>query len=210
MTVRSDERKVQADIETVRHDEAVSSSNDASRSAVPQRRWYRPTWTDAVNSLLVLVTIAGGALVVTGDTVALFISAASMLTGIISNHYRAEEETPYAKGFTQPPDAPTQRLIHEHLARGRLPEDSALHELALNYASGWSKRLKRFLVLAPLIAAGWSLICFLIMWWLNQRWPESASTRTWGLILVVAGAMCWLVGFVPPAARQWQRLRRLA
>ncbi|WP_432542134.1 hypothetical protein [Kineococcus sp. SYSU DK002] len=187
----------------------MSSQNNADRWAMPQRRWHRPTRRGVINSLFLLVTLAGTFLVVAGDTDILFIGIASMLGGFVSNHYRAEEETPYAKGFSQPPDASTQRLIHEHLARGRLPADAGLHELALEYASGWSRRLNRFLLLAPLVATGWCLLCLSITWWFNHRWPESAQTRMWGLTIVVAGAVCWLVCFVPPAVWQWRRLRRL-
>lgn len=177
---------------------------------MPQRRWRRPTWPDVINSLLLLMTVAGAVLVLTGDTGALFISIASMLGGFIGDLYKAQDETPYAKGFSQPPDAPTQRLIHDHLARGQLPEDQALHELAFDYASRWSRRLKRFLLLAPLVASGWCLICLLIMWWFNHRWPGSTSTRTWGFTIAAASAACWLMCFVPPAVKQQQRLRRLA
>jgi hypothetical protein len=187
----------------------VNSSDTANRWAVPQRRWQRPTWRDTVNTLLLVVVLAGTVLGVTGDITALIIGVGSMLGGFITNHYRAEDEAPYAKRFSQPPDAATQRLIHDDLAGGRLPVDAALREVALDYACGWSSRLKRFLLLAPLVAAGWCLVCVVVVWWFNHRWPESTSTRTWGLTIVMAGAVCWLVCFVPPAVRQRHRLHRL-
>lgn len=186
----------------------MTAPGDTGRWAVPRRRWHRPTWRDGLHWLLVLVVVGGSFLVVTGDTGTLALAAASMLVNVVASFHHADPETPYAARFSRPPDAATQRTVHEHVARGEPPVDGELRDLAVDYAAGWSWRLARFLVLAPGVAAAWWLVCAALTVWFDHVWPESAATRQGGLTAVVAGSAVWLVCFLPPVARRWWRLRR--
>lgn len=189
---------------------AVSAPGGTDRWAVPRRRWHRPTWRDALHWLLVLVVVGGTFLVITGDTGTLALGAASMLVNVVASFQHADEGTPYAARFSRPPDPATQRTVHEHVARGEFPADGELRDLAVDYAAGWTRRLRRFLVLATSAAAAWCLVCAALTAWFDRLWPESASARQGGLTAVVAGTAVWLVCFVLPLASRWWRLRRMA
>ncbi|NAZ83765.1 hypothetical protein GTR02_18285 [Kineococcus sp. R8] len=188
-------------------DGGVISGPDSSRWAMPQRRWHRPTPEEIIGSLLWVLIVAGALLEVTGDWGSLIVGSGSTLVGVISGYYRVDEATLYAKRFSHAPEAATQVLVHESVSSGEMPMDTATRELALDYATGWSRRLKRGLAITSSVALAWCLTSGVLVWLLDRRWPESTPTRGWGLAITVIGVAGWLLYAGVPWA--W-RLRRLS
>ena len=187
--------------------DGVSSS--AGRWATPPRRWHRPSWDEAAGSFFWVTFVAGVLLAATGDWASLVVGSGSMLVGAISSYHHTDEDAPYAKRFPQPPDAATQQLVHDSVSEGRWPPEAALRELALAYAAGWARRVRRGLALAVVVVVGSCLACALLVWLLDQRWPESTPTRSWGVVITVAGAVGWLLTAAVPGMRRLRALRRL-
>lgn len=187
----------------------VSSGDEPGWWAMPQRRWQRPGWDEVLSPCSWLVVVAGALLVATGDWGSLVVGSGTPLVTTISGYHRADEEAPYAERFTRPPDAGTQRLVHDAVSADRMPSEAELRGLALDCATGWARRSRRGLGLAVLVVVACCLLGGLLVRLLDQRWPESTPVRVWGSAITVVGSIGWVLNAGIPGLRRLGRLRHL-
>lgn len=177
---------------------------------MPVKKWRRPTRAGLTSSALFIVAWTGLLLALTADLSMLIAVGISMLGGIIAEHYGVDEDTPFATRFSTPPDTATQLRVHEAVDRGDLPVDRVTRDLALDYAAGWARQLRRTLGRAVVGLLAWWVLAIGLTTWFNEVWPESATVRTWGLWITLPGSLAWLLHSGVPGARRLAALRRLS